>query len=211
MVHSNHPSNRPPKLSYSPSMRELTRTSSYYGNNNSNNSDMGNHPWQPLNPANLSRLSNKTIKFPTLSPKIGHDHHHWSDAGSDVFVTSSLPRRQTRALPQRPLTRHSSLNLQTHRQTDRLRNIAVVEPSRSFVYQGPIRRAQNRPQQSPWQPQEIRSQIAWQPPPEGAATVGDKPSPWEPNQQPLPPKQLHQQQPNNLLPRQQNNSNNNNN
>ena len=194
------------KLSYSPSMRELTTSSCYYGNNSSNNSDFHSNQLQPLNPANLDILSEETernrfqpnekIKFPVLPPKIGSDRrHYWrDDSGSDVIVTSSLPRRQTRALPQRHLTRHSSLNLQTHRQTDRPRNIAVVEPSRSVVYQGQIRRAQNRSQQSPpWQPQEIRSQIAWQPLLEG---VSDKPLPWEPNQQ-------HIQQSNNMLPRQQ--------
>ena len=119
------------KLSYSSSMREQTTTSSYYSNNSSNNSDFHSNQLQPLNPANLDNLSresernrfqpNENIKFPVLPPKIGSDcHHYWrDDAGSDVIVTSSLPRRQTRALPQRHLTRHSSLNLQTHKQTDR--------------------------------------------------------------------------------------------
>ena len=195
---------RQSKLSYSPSMRELT--SSYYGDNR-RDSDV--HSNQPFNPANLNNFlenrnqfqGNDRIKFPTLPPKFGNDRP-WSDTGSD-FVTSSLPRRQTRALPERHLTRHSSLNLQ-----NRPQNIAIVEPSRNVG----LRRTQSRSQSSPWQPQEIRSQIARQPrpvlppPQEGGASMqlaNNNKLLWEPNQQPLPPKQQYQQQFSNLLPKQQ--------
>ena len=100
------------KLSYSRSMRELTTSSCYYGNNSGNNSDFHSNQLQPLIPANLDNLSeesernrfqpNEKIKFPALPLKIGSDcRHYWrDDAGSDVIVTSSLPSRQTRALPQ---------------------------------------------------------------------------------------------------------------
>ena len=188
------------KISYSPSMRELAEN--YYGNEEDYHSNQD----QILNPTNLRSYNSEQVlnhpgddfvNFHTVPRNLGHSRE-WRESeyiytGSDI-TASSLPRRPDKM---RGVTRHSSLNIQ-----NRTQNIAVVEPR---IYQGQTRRGQGQGQGKPWQPQEIRSHVPWQPPKhKHKSSLSRKPAILLPKQQnnetaamelpSLPPKQPKMQQ-----------------
>ncbi len=123
-------------ISYSPSMRELV---------------LGGEGTTDQ-PAGISGQPGHQIyhdgqRFSTLPRDLGHSTH---SRGSDVTMSASLPRN----IP----VRYTYVQQQQRAGVGKSQNIAVVKPSGnpSMGY----KREQSRTQQTPWQPQEIRSHVA---------------------------------------------------